>query len=146
MKAFLRRLFPSFFVIRHSSRTRPELAAGFVILDLPSEFGPRKRLGEVRALFSDPRQRELINAMVQVLWMNRADAEEKALAAASMDPSTGSGGGASFYLGGVEAVNNIMADVQRLLAESLKEGRTGERVEWTGTEAMKGWFRAEGIE
>jgi hypothetical protein len=129
MKRFLMRLF-RLSTLNSQRSTRK-------IIDVPAEFGERMRLMEVRALCLDPRMRPMINAMAQVLLMNRRAAEERARDAAVR----GLQKEAAFHLGEMEAVNNVLADVQRL----TEDERGGGSNKWGGSEEMKVWFRGEGV-
>jgi hypothetical protein len=85
------------------------------------------RLETVRSLFRDPTKKEMVNALVQLLWMHRAGVIEEGRAAARL----GKEAEAVFQWGGVDLVDAVLSDVQVLMSER------GE-----GDAAVKGWFRA----
>jgi hypothetical protein len=82
------------------------------ICDLPEEFGERMRLDEVRGYFLDGRNAKVIHAVVQVLWMHRRAVDKEARDCAALRDREG---GAAFYLGGMDLVDGVIADVQLLM-------------------------------
>lgn len=108
------------------------------VIDLPGEWGQRLRLAEVRGLLMESRSRAVVQALAQVLWMNRSAAERRALDAAATAK-----GNSAFHLGEIEGIKNVLADIQRFMAVDLVKG--GRQVEWTPSDEMKMWFRAEEV-
>src|SRR4051812_18939755 len=131
MKRFLRWLF------RRTRQAVPVPVVRTTFSDLPEEYGPRMRVQEVHALFLDPRNKEMLRAMAQILWMNRVTALQKACDAAAVGAQgSGAQGNPSFHLGEIDNVSNVLADMQHFAAASLSDG-TGERMDWEPTDRMK---------
>lgn len=129
MKLITRYLFRMF---RLSPSVRPR------IIDLPEEWGPRMRVGEVRGLLTDPKHAAVIKAVAQLLWMNRNRAQDAAADAAATGKTT-----APFWQGKVEAATDTLADLDRFMAPHLVDQDTGRKTEWKATPEMAMWFRDE---
>lgn len=99
------------------------------ICDLPEQYGPRMRVDEMRSYFLDTRNELVIRAVVQVLWMRRRAADESARDGVMQARNAGEI--AAFYLGGMEVVDSVLADVQLLMDAKRKPDAE-----------MKQWFRA----
>lgn len=95
------------------------------VLDLPSQFGERMRIGAVRDAFRDEAHRETLRAVAQVLWMQRVDAAEEAMNAA-LDGKTDT----KFHLGQMAAIDNALAEFAALMDKREGAEVTGQLKKW----------------
>lgn len=93
------------------------------VVDMPEQFGKRMKLEDVRGMFLDPSYRAPLNAVAQLLWMHRRAADAAARDAAA------DGKSASFPLGQMDAVDNVLADFQTLMNPKAEPD-----------DQVKGWF------